>query len=288
MEGRDVPMSTVLTRIARRARRQEGFTLVELLATMAALGVVMAGVVTVISVTLRQTSYTFTRMDATERSRSTLTHLEDELHSACIVNGVTPIQGGAQGSQDSDANDLVFVSQFGTSANPTPVEHKITYSPTTHTLTEYTYTVTGANPGQWVFSSIPTNVAGKRLLTNVSQIPIPNSTNFTPVFQYFAYEPYTDVNGNQAMMLMDGSSSVPGSTGLPNPDPLPVTPSGLSAANAAATAEVIVNLVVGPAGGSMENTNLAGTADPVTDAIVLRFTPPANAAGGNATFGPCA
>jgi Tfp pilus assembly protein PilW len=288
MGDRDVPMSSVPTRIGRRVRREEGFTLVELLATMVAGMVVLAAVVTVISVTLRQTSYTFTRVDATERARSALAHMEDELHSACIVNGVTPIEGGAQGSQDSDANDLVFVSQFGTSANPTPVEHKITYSPTAHTLTEYTYTVTGANPNQWVFSSSPTNTAGKRLLTNVSPIPISGSSNFTPIFQYFAYEPYTDANGNAAMMLMDGSSSVPGTTTVSNPDPLPVTPSGLSATNAASTAEVMVNLLVGAAGGNMENTNAVGTADPVTDSIVLRFTPPANAAGGNATFGPCA
>ena len=281
-------MSAMLTRIARRLRRQEGFTLIELLATMAAAGVVMAGAVTVISVALRQTTYTFTRMDATERSRSMLSHLEDELHSACLVDGVTPIQGGAQGAQVSDANDLVFVSQFGTSASPTPVEHKVTYSPSAHTLTEYTYTVSGANPSQWVFASNPSNTAGRLLLTNVSQNPIQNSSNLTPVFQYFAYEPYTDVNGNQAMMLMDGSAAVPGTSALPNPDPLPVTPSGLSPTNASNTAEVIVNLQVGPAGGTLENTNLSGTADPVTDSIVLRFTPPANAAGGNATFGPCA
>jgi Tfp pilus assembly protein PilV len=279
-----------LRRTGDRLRREDGFTLVELLVTMVAGMVVLAGVVTVISVALRQTSYTFTRVDATQHARSALEHIEDELHSACLVNDVNPIEGGAQGSQVSDANNLVFVSATGTSASPTPVEHKITYDPIKHTVTEYNYTVSNGtgDPTTWVFSSTPTNSAGTRLLMNTSQIPIPNTSNFTPVFQYFAYEPYTDVNGNQAMMLMDGSASVPGTTGLPNPDPLPVTPSGLSAANAANTAEVIVNLVVGPAGGSMENTNLAGTADPVTDAIVLRFTPPANAAGGNATFGPCA
>ena len=283
-------MSRIPRKVFARLGSEHGFTLVELLAAMAAGMVVMAGVVTVITVTLRQTSYTFTRVDATERARTALTRIEDELHSACLVNAVTPIQGGAQGSQVSDANNLVFVSQYGTSATPTPVEHKITYSPTAHTLTEYTYTITGSpsNPSQWVFSSTPTSAAGRRILTNVSQIPIPSSSNLTPAFQYFAYEPYTDVNGNPAMMLMDGSSTVPGTSSLPNPYPLPVTPSGLSATNAALTSEVMVNLLVGPAGGSMENTNLSNTADPVTDSIVLRFTPPPDSAGGSATFGPCA
>lgn len=275
-------MNQIVARIAARLRRQEGFTLVELLAAMAAGMVVLAGLVTVISVTLRQTTYTFTRVDATERARSMLNHVQDELHSACLVNGVTPIEGGAQGTQVSDANNVVFVSQFGTSASPTPVEHKITYSPSAKTLTEYTYNATtaGSDPTKWAFSSTPTLSAGKQLLTNVSQISAPT---LLPVFQYFAYEPYTDVNGNAATMLMDGSGPVPGTSSFSNPYPLPVP---LSSANAAATAEVMVNLLVGAAGGNMENTNLTSASDPVTDSIVLRFTPPPNAAAN--TPGPCA
>ena len=283
-------MSSIFSRLARRLRRQEGFTLVELLATMTAGIVVLGGVVTVISVALQQTTYTFTRVDATERARTMLARLGDELHSACLVNGVTPIQGGAQGSQVSDANNLVFVSQFGTSASPTPVEHKITYNPAAGTLTEYTYAVTGgSDPSGWTFATTPTSTAGRLLLNHVTRIQTTGSNpTLLPVFQYFAYEPYTDVNGNQAMMILDGSATVPGTTALPNPDPLPVAPSGLSPANAASTAEVMVNLLVGAQGGNFENTNLTGASDPVTDSIVLRFTPPANAAGASTTFGPCA
>jgi type II secretory pathway component PulJ len=274
----------ILRKAAARLRHQEGFTLVELLAAMAAGMVVLAGLVTVISVALRQTSITFTRVDATDRARSMLNYVENELHSACLVNGVTPIQGGAQGTQVSDANNLVFVSAFGTSASPTPVEHKIVYSPSAKTLTEYTYNATtaGSDPTKWAFSSTPTLAAGKRLLTNVTQISAPTSR---PVFQYFAYEPYTDVNGNSAMMLMDGSSTIPGTSSYSNPYPLPVP---LSAGNAAATAEVMVNLLVGARGGGYENSNLTSASDPVTDSIVLRFTPPPNAAGSGTTFGPCA
>ena len=101
----------------------------------------------------------------------------------------------------------------------------------------------------------------------------------TPIFQYFAYEPYTDANGNTDMMLMDGSASVPGTTSLPNPDPLPDS-SGLSATNAPATAEVMINLVVGGAGHDHENTSILGTATPLTDSVVFRFTPVANTSGG--------
>lgn len=283
-------MTSIVSRLSQRLRSEEGFTLVELLVTMVAGLVVLGAVVTVMSVALQQTTYTFTKVDATERARVMLARVGDELHSACLVNGVTPIEGGAQGSQASDANNLVFVSQYGTSASPTPVEHKITYNSAAGTLTEYTYTVTGgSDPTNWVFSSTPTNPAGRLLLNHVTRIQTTGSSpTLLPVFQYFAYEPYTDVNGNQAMMLLDGSAAVPGTTALPNPDPLPVTPSGLSAANAASTAEVMVNLLVGAQGGNFENTNLTSASDPVTDSLVLRFTPPANAAGSSTNFGPCA
>jgi type II secretory pathway pseudopilin PulG len=274
-------------RIAGRLRRDEGFTLIELLVTMSAAMVVMAALGTILTVTLRTTTETFTKMDATENARTALAHIEDELHSACIDSGVTPIEGGATGTLDSDANDLVFVSQFGTSASPTPVEHKITFNATNDSLTEYTYALaTGADPSNWTFSSTPTLAAGKLLLNNV--VPIYNSAKSQniPIFQYFAYEPYTDVNGNSDMMLMDGSSSVPGTTSVPNPDPLTVP---LSSSNAALTAEVMINFVAGAtgAGGDLENTHLSDTGDPVTDSIVLRFTPPPNQAGSGTSVGPC-
>jgi type II secretory pathway pseudopilin PulG len=270
------------------ARREDGFTLIELLVTMVAGLVVVAALGTVIAVTLHQTTDTFTRVDATERARSTLANIEDQLHSACLETGVTPIQGGAGGTQVSDANHLVFLTAYGTSATPTPVEDEITFNSTQDTLTEYTYAWTGGtlqSPTSWTFSSTPSPASGTLLLNNVTQIT--QSGTAVPVFQYFAYEPYTDVNGNTDMMLMDGTSTVPGTSTLPNPDPLP-TSSGLSQTNAANTAEVMINLLVGAGGGNMENTNLTDTLDPVTDAIVLRFTPPQNSVSAGTTFGPCA
>lgn len=278
-------MTGILAKAAARLGRDDGFTLVELLVSMAAGMVVVAGLVTVLSVTLQQTTGTFTRVDATERARTMLAHVEDELHSACLTDGVTPIEGGAQGTQTSDANNLVFVSQFGTSAAPTPVEHKITFNSANGTLTEYTYNATtaGSDPTKWAFSSTPTRTAGKLLLNHVAQVTGPT----TPVFQYFAYEPYTDVNGNPAEMLLDGSAPVPGTTALPNPDPLTV-PLTSASTSAPSVAEVTINLVVGPQGGTFENTNLTSADDPVTDSIVLRFTPPADAADAGVTFGPCA
>jgi type II secretory pathway pseudopilin PulG len=267
----------------RRLREERGFTLVELLATMAAGMVVLAGLTTMLTVTLRETSRTFTNVDATQRGRTILETIASELHSACVADLETPIQGGANGTQVSDANNLVFLSQFGTSANPTPVEHKLTFNQNAHTLTDYTYPSTGGTSPTWTFSSTPSNT--KVLLTNVAATPI-SSGGTVPVFQYFAYEPYTDSNGNTDMMLMDGSSAVPGSSNLPNPDPLS-TSGGLSQSDAASAAEVIITMNVGGTGHAHENTQLTDTYDNLTRAIVFRFTPAADTTGANATFNPC-
>ena len=69
---------------------------------------------------------------------------------------------------------------------------------------------------------------------------------------------------------------------IPSAAPLSVP---LSTADAQNTAEVLINMLVKPSGGSNENTNL-GTAH-VADQVVLRLTPPGNHAGGGTTFGPC-
>lgn len=272
----------------RRWRPQAGFTLVELLVTMLAGMVVLSALFTILDVTMRNTSRTFTKVDATGRARTVLEHIENELHSACLTTGETPIQGGADNTQDSDANDLVFLSQYGTAASPTPVEHKIAYNATTGTLTEYTYALSsGTTPSNWVFSSTPQTANGTVLLTNVTQATVPSSpTTKIPVFQYFAYEPYTDSNGNSDMMIMDGTSTVPGTTSVSNPDPLS-TSSGLSQSDAQNTAEVMINLAIGARGGSLENTNDSDTIDSVSDSVLLRLTPAPDQSGTNASFGPC-
>jgi prepilin-type N-terminal cleavage/methylation domain-containing protein len=265
-------------RVGARIRQEAGFTLIELLVTMVAGIVVLSALYTILDVTLRQTTNTFTRVDASGRANSVLAGVENELHSACVADSETPVQGGADGTQVSDSNDLVFLSQYGTAASPTPVEHKITYNSTTKQLTDYSYTSSGGQAPNWTYGTTPSST--KLLLTNVTQ------NGSTPIFQYFAYEPYTDANGNTDMMLMDGSASVPGTTSLPNPDPLPVS-GGLSATNAAATAEVIISMVVGGAGHDHENTNILGTATPISDSVVFRFTPVADESGAGTTFGPC-
>lgn len=155
--------------IARRLSEQRGFTLVELLVGMAAGLVVATGLFTILDVTLRQTTRTFSRVDATQRARTTLDTIGNEMHSACVEDQVRPVKTG------SAANSVTFVSQYGNAVNVTPIFHKITFDSAAG-LSDTTYTAAGDPPNWTLGSSLQTT----QLLTNVAQ------SGSTPVFQYYS------------------------------------------------------------------------------------------------------
>lgn len=269
-------------RLCHKATREHGFTLIETLVTMLVGMVILGALFTIQTVTLHQTTRLFSKVDATQHARVAVEQFENELHSACIANNVTPILSG------STATTVQFVSQYGTAATLTPVEHQVTFNSSAGTLTDAVYQETGVTTNSsgapvYTFASSPSTT--RTLATNVAQI------GSTPVFQYFAYQepmngssPYTDSAGDPYMMLLDGTSAVPGTSVIPAAAPLSVPLSTTDASNAA---EVLISMLVGPSGGTGESTHLADGADPITDGVVMRLTPAANHAGGGAVFLPC-
>ena len=267
----------------RLARSEHGFTLIELLVVVIAGMVVVIALFTLVDVTLRSTTRTFSAVDATQHARSALEDIENELHSACVADSYPPIQPG------SSDTSLSFVSQYGSTNGPAnapsldPVEHTVTFDPVAKTLTD---TVSPPPPGPWGGGGGGQSGSTTLLLSNVSQ------QGSAPVFQYFAYaeptdsagNPYTDAAGNPYEMLIDGINAVPGTSIVPPAQPLTVP---LSSADAVQAAEVLIMLRVGPAGGANENTNLSDVNDSVTDQVVLRLTPPVNHMGNGTVFEPC-
>ena len=109
---------SLLARLLRRCRQDErGFTLVELLVTIAAGSVIMGALLTVVEVTLRQTSRTFSQTNASQSSRYATDTIENELHSACVSAGLAPIQA------TSDGSNLTFISQYGSTATQRQRRH---------------------------------------------------------------------------------------------------------------------------------------------------------------------
>jgi prepilin-type N-terminal cleavage/methylation domain-containing protein len=231
--------------IRRRLRGQRGFTLIELMVGMAAGIVVISALFTIVDITFHQTTKTFSRIDATQRARAAMEVVENEMHSACIENSVVPIVAG------STPATVIFYSQYGNAITVTPIQHRLAFNSGAGTLTDTTYPVTGGSPNTWA-GDTANPIASKTLLTNVSQ------SGSTPVFQYY----YFDASGQHAVAS--------------NPLNIP---------DAARTVQVDINLVVGPGGGSNEDTSQE--ANTVSNSILLRVTPFPNPGQTNQDFMPC-
>lgn len=259
---------------------ERGFTLVELLAAMAAGVVVLMAALTVLDVSIHQTTRTFSLVDATSRAEPAFEQIENELHSACFEDSETPVQAGSTGTA------LVFVSSIGNAANPTPTWHELDW--VGGNLTDNSYAASQTEVSGSPVWTRGTLKSSRIVLNNTAQATTGSPATAVPVFQYFAYQqaPATDAAGNNYMILPDGTAAVPGtSTTIYNP--LVTGTAQLTANQAASAAEVLITLVVGPGGQNNENTKLNGVNDTVTDSIVLRLTPAANNTTDGDTYTPC-
>jgi type II secretory pathway pseudopilin PulG len=155
-------------------RREDGFSLVELLVSMMGAIVVMSGIVVVMTTALHQQSRIADRVEANQRVRPVMTRMVQQLHSACVAQHVVPViaDGTSSGPNASSSNQITFLTKSSTAATPiaqqvtpTPEKHVITLSGST--LTESVYLATaGSQPGPWTFSGSPSST--RQVLTDVS------------------------------------------------------------------------------------------------------------------------
>jgi Tfp pilus assembly protein PilW len=212
---------------------ERGFTLIELLVTAAAGIVVFMAILATVDIATRGQQRVDQRVAADQRARPVMTHIINELHSACVATGIAPVL--APGSDDSS---LTFLSKAGSDVGPIPDTHVITLTGTT--LSESTYQGTGGTAPDWTYSSSPTTT---QLLDGVGPGSVGGSS--VPLFRYYAY------TGGQL------SST-----------PLPANP--LSPADAAQTVEVSVAFAADPSesGPSASDSNASVT---VSDSVALRL-----------------
>ncbi len=160
-----------MSRLADLRRDERGTTLVELMVGLAAGLTVLAGLTTLILVTMNTTNRVSARVHATQDARIALTRVIDQLHSACIAPKVPPIREG------SSSTELRFVHATGSAVSPTPILTTITYASGTLTQRDYLWKE-GVAPA-WVFNTTPSRTA-----VIASKIA-PNGSK--PVFSYYGY-----------------------------------------------------------------------------------------------------
>lgn len=222
-----------------------GFMLVELLVAMISAVVITGALFAILIVSLHQTSRISGRVQATQLGRTTMTHMVDELHSACISREFTPIQ------PNSSETELIFISGVGTEAVLSKAYlHKIAYSKTEGTLVE---TTTASSGGEWPnfeYKSTPTT---RRIGEYLSQSK--NSEGTIPVFQYYKYAE-SSTSTNAVTTLEPKALEAKAGTGL----------SGALAKEAAA---VQINYTAGAPEGKQYKPTIE-----LSDQVTLAFTAP--------------
>ncbi len=202
----------------RALRHEGGFTLTELLVSMLAATAIFTAIVMMTTTALRNQDRISRRVDAGSRVRPVMTHIVQELHSACVAQHVAPVIGTATTGQNaSTGTQISFLSMSGSAVTPTPEQHVISLDGSGN-LRESVYTATaGSQPGPWTFSTTPKAPGTTTLLTNVS-------APAAGLFQYFDF-----VNG----ALDTNPSTVP-----------------LSATDAARTSVIKITMVSAPGRGN--------------------------------------
>lgn len=153
-------------------RDERGTTLVELMVATASGMVIMFAITTVIVVALHSSARVSARVDATQRGRIVIARIMEQLHSACVLPEIAPIQEKSTGTK------LRFVHQTGSGVALTPTLSVINLE--NGTLTQSDYKATAGPLPSWVFETSP--FEARTLLTKVAPIS-PSSS----IFSYYTY-----------------------------------------------------------------------------------------------------
>lgn len=213
---------------------ERGFSLIELMVSMAAFIVVFSAILMMVQVATRNQADVAGKVATNQRARPVMTNMIDRLHSSCVSPGVAPIAAGSTGTS------MTFISKSGATVSPTP--DRYTISLTGDTLSESRYVATGGSPPSWTFSPTPTTT--RELLSGVGQGSIGDPPVTVPLFRYYAY-----------------------SGGELSPTPL-TTP--LNTLDAARTVHVTVAFAASPSEGSVPSPNSPIT---LADSTTLRLEP---------------
>jgi Prokaryotic N-terminal methylation motif len=252
---------------SRLLREERGLTLIELLVSMTAAVVVVAGATLVLVVALRQNTRITDAVQADGTGRTALNRIVDELHSSCTGFGSSSIQAPSTTPTSPLVSTgplgLWYLTAYGNgSSGEASVKHVTqhavvwTSTGTSNTgqalgkLTDYSWTGTGEPPNTpWTFNSVLSPATA-----NVTHVLATNVIPATEPTHIFSYERYDTTSTDKAF-----GELVPVVAGE-----LPPT-----ATTAKRLARVTIAFTQAPARGDTR----AGHTTTFSDSISLRLTP---------------
>ena len=185
----------IFSRAIASARDPRGFTLIEVLVAMVTGVIVTGALFAILEVSTRQAARVSEVAQATQVGRTAMTHVVDELHSACLSAGFTPVKSG------TTATKLVFVNGYFPEHASEVKEPEYTfvnknvieYVPAKGRLTDVTSKATG-EPVSGEYPWKETN--SSTLAENISHAVIEGKEE--PIFKYYAYKATPTTNTSEA------------------------------------------------------------------------------------------
>jgi Tfp pilus assembly protein PilW len=189
---------------ARLLREERGLTLIELLVSMTAGAVVIAGVAVVLTVSLRQNARITDSVQADRIGRTSLNRMLNELRSSCTGFGSSAIQAPSTTPTtplvSTGTTSLWFLSAYGRSSSgeaaiKSVTQHDLVWTQTATSntgkalgkLTDYSWNSTGGEPPNSSFSFstvLSTATAGSSRVLATNVFPPQEST----IFSYYKYD----------------------------------------------------------------------------------------------------
>ena len=165
-------------------RQQHGFTLIETLVAMISGVIVTGALFEIFVVSLHQTNRLTDSVQASQIGRTAMTHIVDELHSACMSREFAPIQ------RKSTYSKLIFrtgYSEKTTIAAAEASEHTITYTGTAVIPGKLTDLSTKGSSGAWPNFTYAGATNSTTVAENVYAPSLDSENNKHAVFKYYKY-----------------------------------------------------------------------------------------------------
>lgn len=246
-------------------RAQHGFTLIETLVSMIAGIVVMGAVLEMFVVSLHQTTHLTDNVQATQIGRTAMTHVVDELHSACIAREFAPVQ------EKSTYSKLIFRTGYSEKTLIEPAEaseHTIAWTGSYPGSGKLTDASTKGSSGTWPNFAYAGTTTSTTLAENVYGPSLESESNKHVVFKYYKYASTASLG-----------TTTTSSGSLEELKPSETT--GLTSAQAKETAAVLVSFSTAPLNGQTALNRKAEFSNLVT----LSFSTPSSEA--TIKDGPC-
>jgi prepilin-type N-terminal cleavage/methylation domain-containing protein len=202
-------------------RREDGFTLTEMLVAMAIAIIVSLAAFSLIEVVMKRTGEIGARVETTQRARTAMDDLTRELRSqVCVVRSDPSLMTSARSIFTAKADQVVFFADtadesFKTSADiiPAATLRTLTFNPGANATGTITETIRPgvkdtSNPGVDAVTFVSaTGEKTRTVLTNIEQLKAADNVTDIPVFRYFTYD-LTVTPPTPTKELLPGSGSL--------------------------------------------------------------------------------